>query len=90
MVGYVNRERRSDTQPPPPPEPFILAGVGASYLPDLSFRWYRGGFREPMDGPALLEKFDAFLLTLAGEADGALRLQQIIESLSKEAGLAVL
>jgi hypothetical protein len=90
MLGYVNRERRSDTQQAPPPEPFTLRGVQASYLPDLSFVWYRGGFREPMDGPALLEKFDAFLLKLASEPDGSLRLHQIVETLTGKAGLAVL
>src|SRR5581483_8210846 len=90
LLGYVNRERRSDTQAAPPREPFTMGGKEAGYLPDLSFMWYRGGFREPMDGPALLEKFDAFLLKLAVEVDSSSRLQQIVDALSEEAGLAVL
>jgi len=90
LLGYVNRERRSDSQPAPPAEPFTIDGKPAQYLPDLSCYWYRGGFREPMDGPALLEKFDAFLFKLASEADAARRMQEIVSTLAAESGLAVL
>jgi hypothetical protein len=61
----------------------------ALYLPDSSYIWYRGGFREPMDGPALLEKFDAYLLKLMSETDGSRRLQQVVDTLADEHGLAV-
>lgn len=90
MLGYVNRERRSETQPAPPAEAFTIEGKSAQYLPDLSFIWYRGGFREPMDGPALLQKFDAFLSKLASHADAPRRLQEIISTLAAESGLAVI
>jgi hypothetical protein len=90
MLGYVNRERRSETQPAPPAEAFTIEGKSAQYLPDLSFIWYRGGFREPMDGPALLQKFDAFLSKLASHADAPRRLQEIVNTLAAESGLAVI
>ena len=90
MLGYVNRERRSDSQSAPPAEPFSIGGTPAQYLPDLSCYWYRGGVRTPMDGPALLEKFDAFLGRLASEADAPQRLQEIVTALAAESGLAVL
>jgi hypothetical protein len=90
LVGYVDRKRRSDADPTPQTERFTLGGKQASYLPDFSYIWYRGGFHEPMDGSALLEKFDAFLLKLPSEANGSSRLQQVVDTLSDEAGLAVL
>jgi hypothetical protein len=90
ILGYVQRERRSYIEGTPIPEAFTLGGRTAHYLADDSHIWYRGGFREPNDGPALLAKWDAFLSDLASSPNAAVQLQRILHTLADEAGLAVL
>jgi hypothetical protein len=89
ILGYVQRERRSYTEGTPIPEPFALGERTAQYLADDSHIWYRGGFREPKDGPALLAKWDAFLSDLASDPNATVQLQSILRTLADEAGLAV-
>ena len=90
MGGFVERKHRSAADETPKAQPFTIRGRTAQYVADASFIWYRGGFHEPQDGPALLEKFEAFLSGLAVDANGASQLEHIIDELAGEAGLAVL
>jgi len=90
VLGYVKRERQSYSDGTLTPGVFALGGRTVQYLADDSHVWYRGGFREPNDGPALLAKWEAFLLGLPSSPNAAVQLQGILDTLAEEAGLAVL
>jgi hypothetical protein len=90
LAGYVRRERQSFAGENQSPKSFDLSGSQASFIEDGSHYWYRGGYAEPMDGPALVKKFDEFLTRVASEQDAAATLSSILGVLGEEAGLAVL
>ena len=85
LHGYVQRERHYEPYPgEPSTESFPLGPLIANFQGDWSHSWYRGGFQPVQDGPILLKKFDEYLECLASEDGAAVKIEQILTTLTRE------
>jgi hypothetical protein len=89
VKGYVVRRESRTRVDNAAATTFDFNGQPANFEADTSYAWYRGGYRHPTDGPELLGKFDEFLRSLAGRADGPEIFRDIVRALANERGLAV-
>ena len=88
MDAYATRAHQHPAMPGEPDRAsFSINQHTAAFRQDWSHSWYRGGFRSPNDGPALLAKFDGYLQRLASEADAKAKMERIINALAQEASV---
>jgi hypothetical protein len=85
LDAYVTRAHAHDAMPGEPDRAsFPLDEHAANFRQDWSHSWYRGGFRSPNDGPALLSKFDAYLQRLATDDNAKAKTQRVIIALAQQ------
>ena len=89
VTAYNKREHPGPHYGKPVPAQFSADGKQFKFHEDLSHIWFRGGFQDRRDAPALIAKFEEALARPATAQDKA-KFQTMVDAVGREGGPAVL